>query len=292
MELQERILPPVPVEVPGGFFQYGTVFWLTVTVALVGLLGWLLGRKLQKLPGRRQVIAEFIVGALDRLCRDTLGKRAGRKYLPLFGSLFLFVVACNMVGLIPISALTFGLFPEAGLEIGGEPYRDFNDNRLWDPGEPVLRGGTERWNVRDRKMGFLVPAPVEPTGNMNVPLGLSLVLAIGMYGVALLVKGPLGFAKGFLKPMWFMLPLNLIGAAAQIVSVSFRLFGNIFGGAVVLTIVGALTYHAMLPVEILMLGFLGLFIGAVQAFVFTMLWITYHSEHVMTSTREAREEEA
>jgi ATP synthase subunit 6 len=274
--MQERILPGLPVYVLGGYFQYEIVFWSGVAALVVALLGWWLGRRLGKYPGRRQVAAEFIVGSFDRLCRDVLGGRRGRRYLPLFGSLFLFVLTCNVIGLLPLPGLSLGFFPEAGLEIGGEPYRDFNGDGAWQPGEPAVRDGKTDWEGPGRRCGFLVPSAQEPTRNMNVPLGLSFTLAIGMYGAVVALKGLRGLAGAFTSPMWFMLPLNLVSAAAQVVSVSFRLFGNIFGGAVITIVAGGLLYNLLLPVGMNL--FLGLFVGTIQAFVFTMLWITYHAE--------------
>ena len=67
--------------------------------------------------------------------------------------------------------------------------------------------------------------------------------------------------------------LNIIGSIANVVSHSFRLWGNIFGGAMIIVIVSTLIKHLLLPVGLL--GFFGLFAGIVQAFVFTMLAVTY-----------------
>ncbi len=278
--MQEKILPALPFEIPHvGFFSYGIVFWSTIATIVVALLGWWLGRKLQGSPGRRQAAAEMLVGWFDQLCRDVLGPNRGRKYLPLFGSLFLFVVACNTVGLLPLHGLTMGLFPEKGLEIGGEPYVDFNDDGAWQPGEPVAdERGSPDWKRTGRRMGILIPAAVEPTSNVNVPMGLSLVLGLLMYSAAVLLKGFRGFPGFLFQPYWWMFPLNLVGMVAQIVSVSFRLFGNVFGGAVITIVVGGLLYNVLVPVGLNL--FMGLFVGIIQAFVFTMLWMTYHADLV------------
>ena len=83
--------------------------------------------------------------------------------------------------MVPLHGITLGLFPRRGLEIGGEPYRDFNDDGAWQPGEPVVAFGKTEWDRR-RSPGFVVPAVKEPTRNVNVPIGLSLFLAVGMYG--------------------------------------------------------------------------------------------------------------
>ena len=275
--MQELIAPGLPVEIPGGLVQYPILFWSTVVVIITAAFGWWLARKPRKYPGRRQVAAELLVGWFDGLCRDLLGRTRGRKYLAVFGTLFLFLVVSNMIGLIPLHGLLPGLFPRRGLEIGGQPYRDFNDSGAWEPGEPVVEFGQTDWS-RERSPGFLVPAPEEPTRNINVPMGLSLFLGLGMYLAALRIKGALASGKQLFEPFWPMFPLNLRGQVAQIVSVSFRLFGNIFGGAVILIVVGGLIHHVLVPVPLAL--FVGVFVGVIQAFVFTMLWLTYHAEWV------------
>jgi len=279
--MQEEILPGLPIETPLGYFNYAIVFWSTVIVGLVAVLGWWLGRKLEKCPGRRQAAAELLVGSFDKLCRDILGRNRGRKYLPLFGSLFLFVAMCNVVGIVPLRALTFGLFPEGGLEIGGEAYVDLDNDGAWEPGEPVADSkGRVDWERTERRDGFLIPMLEEPTRNVNVPMGLSILLAVMMYGAAVIIKGLRGFPGGLFKPFAWMFPLNVIGAVAQVVSVAFRLFGNIFGGVVITVVAGSLLYHAIMPLDLIIMSFLGLFVGIIQAFVFTILWMSYHAELV------------
>jgi F-type H+-transporting ATPase subunit a len=78
--------------------------------------------------------------------------------------------------------------------------------------------------------------------------------------------------------MFFMLPLNLIGEIAKVVSISFRLFGNIMGGSIIILVVSYLSYSVLLPP--FLNAFFGLFVGTVQAFVFTMLTLVYISVQV------------
>ena len=78
--------------------------------------------------------------------------------------------------------------------------------------------------------------------------------------------------------MFFMMPLNVIGELAKIVSISFRLFGNIMGGAIIILVVSHLTYSLVLPP--FLNAFFGLFVGTIQAFVFTMLTVVYISVQV------------
>ena len=70
-----------------------------------------------------------------------------------------------------------------------------------------------------------------------------------------------------------MMPLNLIGELAKVVSISFRLFGNIMGGSIIILVVSHLTYSVLLPP--FLNAFFTIFVGAIQAFVFTMLTIVY-----------------
>ena len=71
------------------------------------------------------------------------------------------------------------------------------------------------------------------------------------------------------------MPLNVIGELAKIVSISFRLFGNIMGGAIIILVVSYLTFNILLPPFLNV--FFGLFVGTIQAFVFTMLTVVYIS---------------
>jgi F-type H+-transporting ATPase subunit a len=70
-----------------------------------------------------------------------------------------------------------------------------------------------------------------------------------------------------------MLPMNLIGELAKVISISFRLFGNMMGGSIIILVVSYLIYSLILPP--FLYAFFSLFIGTIQAFVFTMLTVVY-----------------
>ena len=70
-----------------------------------------------------------------------------------------------------------------------------------------------------------------------------------------------------------MMPLNVVGEIAKGVSLSFRLFGNILGGSIIVIVISYLTKYTLLPAGLNL--FFGLFVGTIQAFVFTMLGMTY-----------------
>lgn len=121
----------------------------------------------------------------------------------------------------------------------------------------------------------MIPLPgfMSPTQNINVPLGLG-ILAVGIvHFMAIKEKGIGTYLKEYGEPLFFLAPLNVIGEFSKIVSISFRLFGNILGGAIITLVVASLAKYVMLPVGLNL--FFGLFQGTIQAFVFTMLSLTY-----------------
>ena len=118
-----------------------------------------------------------------------------------------------------------------------------------------------------------IPLAVEPTKDLNVPLGHMLVVLFVVHFEAIRVKGIVAYLKSYNEPFFVMLPLNIIGEMAKGVSLSFRLFGNILGGAIIVTVISYLTKYTLIPVGLNI--FFGLFVGTIQAFVFTMLGMTY-----------------
>ncbi len=121
----------------------------------------------------------------------------------------------------------------------------------------------------------LIPIPglMEPTRNLNVPLGMGIIAVIVVHYFAIKHKGIGNYLKGYAEPLFFLAPLNLIGELSKAVSISFRLFGNILGGAIIILVVSSLVNFIVLPVGLNL--FFGLFVGTIQAFVFTMLSLTY-----------------
>ena len=124
----------------------------------------------------------------------------------------------------------------------------------------------------------MVPHLEEPTKDLNTPLCLGLMgFAIAHYA-GIKSKGFKVYIKEYFEPIFFMMPLNIIGELAKIVSISFRLFGNIMGGSIIILVVSHLTWSIILPPFLNI--FFGLFVGAIQAFVFTMLTVVYISVQV------------
>jgi F-type H+-transporting ATPase subunit a len=124
----------------------------------------------------------------------------------------------------------------------------------------------------------IIPKLSEPTKDLNTPLGFGLMGFFLAHHAGIKAKGLKGYAKQYIEPMFFMAPLNIIGELAKVVSISFRLYGNILGGAIIILVVSHLIYSVLLPP--LLNCFFGLFVGTIQAFVFTMLTLVYISVQV------------
>jgi F-type H+-transporting ATPase subunit a len=106
-------------------------------------------------------------------------------------------------------------------------------------------------------------------------VGLGLMSLSLVHYNAFRKKGFIQYTKGFCEPMFLFAPLNIVGELAKVVSISFRLFGNIFGGAIIALVVTSLTKAVLVPIGLNL--FFTMFAGTIQAFVFIMLSITYLS---------------
>jgi F-type H+-transporting ATPase subunit a len=126
---------------------------------------------------------------------------------------------------------------------------------------------------------FPIPGFMEPTRNLNVPLGLGIIVFCVVHFTAFREKGIWGHLQNFVNPVKNPLAiLDIVSEISKIVSISFRLFGNILGGAIIFVVVSSLVKFVVFPVGLNL--FFGLFVGTVQAFVFTMLALTYISMHL------------
>lgn len=119
----------------------------------------------------------------------------------------------------------------------------------------------------------VVPGLSAPTQNLNVTLGLALMVFVLSQALAVRAKGGKAYLKGFLEPVPFLLPLTIIGELSRPMSHAFRLFGNVLAGTILVTVVMAKFAPLVVP-SILNLIF-GLFFGAIQAFVFAILAVAY-----------------
>ncbi len=121
----------------------------------------------------------------------------------------------------------------------------------------------------------LVPGFFSPTANLNTTLSMAICTFVLTHIIGIKFHGA-KYIKHFLGPIWVMAPLmliiELIGHFARIMSLSIRLFGNIFGKETVLGILFGLAGFALAPLPIL---FLGILVSFIQALVFMLLSIVY-----------------
>ncbi len=120
----------------------------------------------------------------------------------------------------------------------------------------------------------LIPGSTSPTGDLNTTLGLALVVFLISHYAGMKEKGVWGYIKSFGEPVIFLLPLNIVSEFAKPISHSFRLFGNIVGGGIIITLI----YQAapgLIPVPLH--AWFDLFIGLIQALIFGMVAISYIS---------------
>jgi F-type H+-transporting ATPase subunit a len=124
----------------------------------------------------------------------------------------------------------------------------------------------------------IIPMLSEPTKDLNTPLSLGLIGFVIAHYCGIRAKGFKNYLKGYMEPIFFMAPLNIISELSKVISISFRLYGNISGGAIIILVVSSLVYSLALPP--VLNCFFGLFVGTIQAFVFTMLTLVYISVQV------------
>ncbi|GFN36193.1 F0F1 ATP synthase subunit A [Tepidimicrobium xylanilyticum] len=114
-----------------------------------------------------------------------------------------------------------------------------------------------------------------PTSNYSVTLTLALITFILTQYYGLKTNGLLGYLKGFTEPMAFLTPLNIIGELANPISLSFRLFGNILSGVIIMGLLyQALGYIAPIITPPLH-AYFDLFSGILQTFIFSMLTMIF-----------------
>jgi len=131
----------------------------------------------------------------------------------------------------------------------------------------------------------LIPTFEEPTTDLNTTLALGISSFMYIQVAAIAKLGLWTYLKEYFAPFFLMLPIHIVGKLASIISISFRLFGNIFGSALITTIYmstirGSLVWEIIglvTGLNIILAFFFGLFEGFLQAFVFAMLSLTYLS---------------
>jgi len=138
-----------------------------------------------------------------------------------------------------------------------------------DPFIPFL--GTLFLFISLSNMLAIIPGYHPPTGSLSTTSALAICVffAIPIFGIS--KKGGLAYFKHYLEPSIFMAPFNVIGDFSRTLALAVRLFGNVMSGTL---IVGVLLIITPLFVPIVM-QVLGLLIGQIQAYIFTVLATVY-----------------
>lgn len=255
---------------------------MLIVMAFILIVGTLIARKASIVPGRIQSIFEMGVEFLIGLVEGTAGKRTGRRIFPLIGALFFFIILSNYSGLLP-GVGTFGKYetveedPEASALIAQSTTVDgpvIADSRS----EAAVEAGGEAKPV-------LVPFFRAPSADLNMTLAMALITFTIVQIAGISAHGVVGRIKHMADPP-FLFPIEVVSELSRVVSLSFRLFGNIFAGEVLVTVMYAMaakilekTYYiaffaVALPTIFL---FLEVLFGFVQSLVFALLTLIYIS---------------
>ncbi len=205
-------------------------------------------RQLAEVPqGFQNFIEVIIEGALSFIESVTGNREQAKKFLPLTATIFFFVLLSNWFGLLP-GVGTVGIYE-------------------------VHEGHT-----------VLVPFLRSASADLNATLAIALISVFGTQLFGIITLGFFQHANKYLNIgslikhfsfqnviMFFVGLLELVSEVAKVVSFSFRLFGNVFAGEVLLIVIAALVpYFAPLPFL-----FLEIFVGLVQALVFSLLTLVF-----------------
>ena len=227
--------------------------------ATIIILLLILFLKKKMLPNKLQSMFELLIeGALSLADQVTNDRKISEKVMPLGLSIFVFVLLNNWFGLLPLGGIFFG-------------------------SSPLLRSGTADVNTTIA-LALIAVIGANAFGIFSLGLWKTFNKYVNLKalhkGAKHAKKEPTGLIVA--PVMFFVGILELIGEAAKVASLSFRLFGNVFAGEVLLASMAAIfAYFLPLPFY-----FLEVMVGVIQALIFAMLATVYftiaaqdHDEH-------------
>lgn len=210
----------------------------------------ILKKRLAVVPGIFQNIIELLITTFYDLAESVAQNRT-KKIFPFFMSFFIFILLANWSGLIP-GVGSIGFFHE----------------------------------VDDKKE--LIPILRSPTSDLNTTFGLALISALATHLLSIKTIG----IKGYLSRYFSLNPVNLyvgilelISEITKVISLTFRLFGNIFAGEVVLLTISTM-FAFLFPIPFLLLEII---VGFVQAMVFSMLTMAFMA--ILTTPHHEKKED-
>ena len=116
-----------------------------------------------------------------------------------------------------------------------------------------------------------LPAVESPTGDLNTTIALALIVFFSVHYAGVQAVRTLGYLKRFAQPTPILLPITLLSHITRTLSMAIRLFGNIMSHQIIVSIV-LLIVPLVIPA---VLEIFGLFIGVLQAYIFTLLTMVY-----------------
>jgi len=269
----------------GGFDVTPTIITTVIVTIIIALFALFSTRNLQLVPSGMQNVVEVLIEQLVNLFESIAGPTMWRKFFTIAASIFILALVSNFIGLIP-GAGSIGVIklteehpnPPEGIIILGDAPEFIETTSLFFKRQ--LESGVPQVQLQEEQA--LVPFLRAPTSDINLPLALALasVFMTQIYGMQAqglrywtrffsfgrLLKGEIAF--GLIDV--FVGVVELISELGKIVSFTFRLFGNIFAGEVVLLIMAFL--FLMLPFPFYAFEF---FVALIQAFVFAVLTVAF-----------------
>lgn len=114
-----------------------------------------------------------------------------------------------------------------------------------------------------------------PTGDVNLPLAMALLVIVWVHVESLRARGLRGYLGHYAQPYAALAPINIIEEITKPITLTFRLFGNIFSGGLMILVMTTLLPVYVVPFGEIIWKPFDLFIGAIQAFIFMLLTILY-----------------
>jgi len=288
-----NILFPVPqaaIEVAPEPIGLGPVltnalFTSIILSLILVVLAFLIGRSLKERPGGVQNIVEVVIESLDSLVNSIAPKKWTPTFFPILATIFIYLLFANWFSLLTPLLGSFGIVHPAldgGIPVDQVTFITGSPDSLHH--EEVMEGVEADHEAEAAKEQLMiVPLFRAPSSDLNLTFALAittmvLVQVFGVWERGLAYFGNFirlgGFAKkGFMMGLidMFVGLLEGVSEFAKIISFSFRLFGNIFAGEVILIVISSLI---SLLVVLVFFG-LEIFVGFIQAFVFFILSLVF-----------------
>jgi F-type H+-transporting ATPase subunit a len=113
-----------------------------------------------------------------------------------------------------------------------------------------------------------------PASDVNLTYALALLVIVWVHVTGVRKKGFRGYYRHLARPHWVMIPINLIEEIARPITLALRLFGNIFSGVIMVSLIGLFPAFILWAPNVIWKLF-DLFIGLIQAFIFALLTVLY-----------------